>query len=143
MFADNDDDTKTHHPTRSRDPNASQPFFPRRKRANSGAPRWCMAAKPTVEMSRVGRWPGRCSGRMAAMLDKRTGVRAPMNAHHGKARHNSDTTAVICILASQCHRSPHFLSQMKTNISQRQENYYLVFMNPLHLNFSLTRIESP
>ena len=26
-----------------------------------------MAANPTVEMSRVGRWPGRCSGRMAAI----------------------------------------------------------------------------
>lgn len=61
-------ETTTHHPTRSRDPNASQPFFPRRKRANSGAPRWCMAANPTVEMSRVGRWPGRCSGRMAAIV---------------------------------------------------------------------------
>jgi hypothetical protein len=27
-----------------------------------------MAANPTVEMSSVGRWPGRCSGRMAAIV---------------------------------------------------------------------------
>lgn len=66
-FNDKDDDTKTHHPTRSRDPSASQPFFPMRKRANSGAARWCMVAKPTVETSSVGRWGGRCSGRTAAM----------------------------------------------------------------------------
>lgn len=58
----------THHPTRPRDPNASQAFFPRMKRANSGATRWCTAAKPTVEMSSVGRWSGRRSGRIAAAM---------------------------------------------------------------------------
>ena len=46
---------QTHHPTRLREPSASQPFFPRRKRANSGAMRWWMAAKPAVETSNVER----------------------------------------------------------------------------------------
>lgn len=58
---------RTHHPTRSRAPSASQAFFPSKKRANSGAAKWCTATKPTVEMRRVCRWSGRWSGRIAAM----------------------------------------------------------------------------
>lgn len=70
----------TDHPTRSRGRSAFQVFVPTRNRANSGATRWCTAAKLTAEMNSVWRWSGRCSGRIAAIdglnrTRRRTAVR--------------------------------------------------------------------
>ena len=76
----------THHPTRSRTPSTSQAFFPSKKRANSGAARWCTTAKPTVEMRKVCRWSGRRSKieaidalvfRSASLINLHTGKRRP------------------------------------------------------------------
>ena len=57
---------------------------------NSGAARWCTAAKPTVDMSHVWRWLGRCSGSIAAMVQLHAyatvvclSVRVPMRARSG------------------------------------------------------------
>ena len=61
-----------------------------------------MAAKPTVEMRSVGRWPGRCRGRMAAIVRVLCTVLYSTGTvgdkpnwckrGYGIARHSSDTT---------------------------------------------------